>query len=181
MKANLGVSLIELLTVISIVIIMASIAANFQSLIINQRVSSDQHRLRQLIATARQEAIRSNTNVVLCPLVNTLCVSDWNNTIFAFTDDNGNEKLDNHERIIYQWPSDERSVTLRWNNRRYLRFKAIGLNKDPGSFTLCPGNIEKPETKAAMLTINMGGRSYFQRDNNNDGIVDQYGRNLSCP
>ncbi len=181
MKVNLGISLIELLTVISIIIIVASIAGNFQSLIMNQRLSSDQHRLRQLIVTARQEAIRSNTTVVLCPLVDKLCVSDWNNTIFAFTDGNDDEELDNHERIIYQWPSNERSVALSWNSRRYLRFKATGMNKDPGSFTLCPRNIEQPETKAAMLTINMGGRSYFQRDNNNDGIVDKSGLNLSCP
>jgi hypothetical protein len=31
-----------------------------------------------------------------------------------------------------------------------------------------------------MLTINMGGRSYFQRDGDGDSIVERNGKNLSC-
>jgi type IV fimbrial biogenesis protein FimT len=116
----------------------------------------------------------------VCPLSKQSCSSNWGQTLTIFTDNNNDEKLNGEDRIIKVWPDNERAVDLNWNNRRYLRFKATGINKDPGTFTLCPKDGEDKDELAKMLTINMGGRSYFQRDGDGDNIVEKNGKNLSC-
>ncbi|ROR94741.1 type IV fimbrial biogenesis protein FimT [Sinobacterium caligoides] len=175
-----GTTLIEILTVLAIITTLSSQLGGFEHLLIRQRITADGLTLQQLLSLARYNAVRHNDNVVVCPYSNQRCSNNWNNAISVFSDHDGNKQINDNDQLLRVWQSEGRDSDISWNNRRYLSFKANGMNKNPGTFTLCPKHGEDKDKQAKMLTINMGGRSYFQKDHNQDGIVESYNAGPDC-
>lgn len=108
-----GVTLVELMVTISILAILAAIAApNFASLMLTNRLASQTNGVMAAVTTARAEAIRRNQRVVVCRYdgINTngtvpatlacnTAGGAWGGLV-VFNDANANNALDVGEELI---------------------------------------------------------------------------------
>ncbi len=97
-----GFTLVELMTVIGIVAIMAAIAfPNFTSTMRSNRVATSSNELLATLALARSEAVRSGGGGVCASDNGTGCSGDdWNAGWIVWTDGNGNRVKDGDEPVI---------------------------------------------------------------------------------
>jgi len=71
MKRQAGFSLIEMMTVVAILIVLAGVGIpNMQEMLVNQRIKTTSSDLFASILRARSEAIKRNTDVTMSPNVN---------------------------------------------------------------------------------------------------------------
>ncbi len=95
-RNNLGVTLVELLVAVTVLIIAASIAApSFSDTMRNQRLSSRSFALQQDLAFARAEAVKLQGNVALAA-----GSGGFRNGWMVFEDVDADETRDGDERIL---------------------------------------------------------------------------------
>lgn len=91
-----GFTLIELMTVLLILAVLATLAApSFKSLIVNQRVKSAISDLQASLFLARSEAVKRAAQVSVVP-----DSGDWKNGWVICVDANGNSSCDTGEMVI---------------------------------------------------------------------------------
>ena len=104
MRRNAGFTLIELVTTMSVVAILAGVAApSFAGLLERQRASAAMNSLMTHMALARMSAITRNRRAVLCPSTDghhCETSTDWSAGWMLFADNDGNRKPDANEDII---------------------------------------------------------------------------------
>ncbi|WP_199609377.1 GspH/FimT family pseudopilin [Flocculibacter collagenilyticus] len=154
MKKN-GFTLLEVLVVVGIVGILASIALpNLSSFLESNRVENKLQELNRLFAYARGEAISGETFVTVCPLVNRTCTNDWSKEIVAFIDDNNNQTREANEA--------ELRVSGPLNSNDFLQFANAALtyesrgmlaNNDAGGrFIYCPSYKNNINSRSLDIT-----------------------------
>nr|WP_079235505.1 MULTISPECIES: GspH/FimT family pseudopilin [Pseudomonas] len=151
-------SLIELLTTISVLAILVSIAApSMSEWVQRERNNSHMNELLSGVRFARASAITRNGTVSVCAGV-VVCAdkSDWKSNVMVFADGNNNGEMDEGDELLrmfsisdlYHWD---------WSNFRgkaYLSFKPNGMTHSMnGTFTLCDGSKE-----VSRAVINTAGR-----------------------
>ena len=104
MRRSAGFTLIELATTMSVVAILAGIAApSFAGFIERQRASAAITSLMSHMALARVAAISRNQRAVLCPTSDGAhCESstDWSQGWMLFLDEDGNRMLDGSDEVV---------------------------------------------------------------------------------
>lgn len=104
MRRNAGFTLIELATTLSVVAILAGIAApSFAGFIEHQRASAAITSLMTHMALARVAAITRNQRAVLCPSSDGIrceASSDWSAGWMLFHDEDGNRTPDGSDEIV---------------------------------------------------------------------------------
>lgn len=99
-----GFSLIELLVVITVLAVLTSLAApSFRSIVADNLVKTSANELFYAIQLARNEAVKRNTMVSICPSSNqSSCTSNgnWNVGWIIFEDVNASGSRDNSETLI---------------------------------------------------------------------------------
>ena len=104
MRRNAGFTLIELVTTMSVLVILAGIAApSFVAFLERQRASAAMNSLMTHMALARMSAISRNRRAVLCPSSNgdeCETSTDWSAGWMLFLDDDGNRTADASDEII---------------------------------------------------------------------------------
>ena len=104
MRRNAGFTLIELATTMSVVAILAGIAApSFAGFIERQRASAAITSLMTHMSLARIAAISRNRRAVLCPSadgVHCEASTDWSTGWMLFVDEDGNRKPDASEEVL---------------------------------------------------------------------------------
>lgn len=105
-----GFTLPELLIVIAIIGILASIGTpNFQGVMQGLRISAAANDFLAAIYLARSEAIRLGARVDLVPKD---ADGDWAKGWVVFVDENGNQRPDAGERIVYSHDAVGRGMSI---------------------------------------------------------------------
>ena len=97
-----GFTLTELMITVAVLAIVVTIAVpSFTNLINSNRLTAAANELVATVQTARMEAVRRNSSVVLCPTVNGTACSGTNwERLMVFSDEDGNGAADADEPVI---------------------------------------------------------------------------------
>ena len=141
--APCGFSLLELISSIAIIGTLTSIAIpSFNNYIERSKIKSTNIQLHRVLSLARQNAISTGKDTYICELISeNQCNNhrpfraNWSNGWLAYTDINGNAKLDDQDDII-QTHKNTKNVGVVFNQRGRLRFKSNGSARSAG-FYLC--------------------------------------------
>lgn len=138
-----GVTLIELLTVIAIVAILAAIGVpSFQETVVRNRTAAQSNEFLSALNFTRSEAIKRGHSVTLCRSINaTTCATagGWENGWLAFSDPNGNGTMDTGETSIRVWAALGSGFTLKGNTgvAGTIRYDARGMAQNTGHLLMC--------------------------------------------
>lgn len=179
-----GVTLLELLVVVSMVAIAVTLAAPAMAeLLTRTRADSYIWQLQEAIHLARNSAITRRSPVTLCPhAAVAVCGNDWREGYQLFVDSNGNRELDIDEEIIHVGEALADRDSLRWSSfqhRTSLQFTRTGTTAHQnGTFLLC---VNGDARFARAVIITKMGRPRLSRDENHDGVHEGAdGRPLRC-
>ncbi|MGL5047644.1 MAG: GspH/FimT family pseudopilin [Shewanella sp.] len=152
-----GFSLIELITVLVIAAILATIGVpSFVSIYDDIRASSSISRIQQTLQFARNAAINYGSRVTVCPIENNKCTSNWQKGFAVFTDTDPIEVLDSSDKII-RLEGEFNSLDFLNYNRSSIRFQADGLASGTnGTFKYCPRTKDHKSSRAVI--VNQAGR-----------------------
>ena len=142
MQKNSGFTLLELLSAIAIVAILSSISVPYlHDMVINQRRHVEQKRLLATLSYARSMAISHGKFVTVCPSTDKRhCVSDWQQSLVVFTDQDTKANVDEHDTVL------RRVNALAYGklhlkafpSTRYFRFHPNGFSDNQnGTFAYC--------------------------------------------
>lgn len=146
MKKSLGLTLHELLCVVAITSILATIAVPALSAFNQQsRANHLYNYVFTLIQYIRSQSAFLYEDVILCPTTDEFnCVNDWQQPLMLFVDNNKNRRRDESEPIdrkIDLLNEGEKFIWKASGTSRYMRFHTNGLTSSQnGSFTICPNN-----------------------------------------
>ena len=172
-KSNLGMTLIELMIGIGITSILTTVALpSFNDFIVQLRVDNEISRLARLLLAARNHAISSGANVIICPLGNNgACSGNWHEELSVFIDNNNNQQFDsaNNELLIATKSPIKSGDVLKYaQNRTKITYQATGhlFGLSNGTLRYCPKGHEE---KSRAIVVARSGRFYATTDSNNDG------------
>lgn len=179
-----GFSLFEVLIVIAIVAIFATISLPFLKKIYdysNEKILQTQ--LLHIIQFARQEAQTRGMPVTLCQSSDkTACSGNWLDGQLIFVDENKDGVVNTNDQVLSAIQTNSIHGLLRWrsfpSNRNDLLFLPDGeMRNNNGTFWYCPDAGGLP-TWAIMLSKT--GRARITYPNKNGVILDAEGRPFQC-
>lgn len=188
---NRGITLIELLAAITMLVILASTALP-ELQISTHRTAGETAitELARLIAKGRADAVNHGSLVSLCSLQQLTPApkcrkGEWLSPLTLFIDRNGDSVLDGQDQILSErsLPAVAGSLLFRSfpAGRTALQFDALGFtNHQTGNFSWCADTGDAHT--AHQLIFNNTGRTRLARDSDGDGIREgANGNNLICP
>jgi type IV fimbrial biogenesis protein FimT len=161
MKAQHGLTLIELLVIAAILAITSGLAAYFlTSALESARAGAARSDLLSSLALASGRATVAGSRAVLCPSVNSIECSDdpdWSRGWLVFLDANASRELERGEVVVRKHGALPGRVRLRTTaGRARIVFQASGGNAGSNvTFTLCDG---RGRAMARSLVLANDGR-----------------------
>jgi type IV fimbrial biogenesis protein FimT len=185
MKAS-GVTLIELLSGLAIILIMFSIAIPSFTRIHSRSVATASiNWIVGAVTFTRHAAITHRIITTICPspLDKTDCQGKWHDGVIVFADHNADAILNGKDFLIKRIHADTVSGSIKWRafrNRQYLQMTQQGhTNYQNGNFVYCP--IDRDLHFARQIVINMQGRTRVVHSQNDEGErIDRKGKLLRC-
>lgn len=184
MPRTFGFSLLELLIVMALLGILASIGApGFQAALRDREGELALRMLAAQLALARTTAIERGVRVTICPSADGLgCSDDWRSGSMVFTDLNG-DRLVNPGDLLVRVNLTAISGSIQWRafqSRQYLQIDPMGfMRNQSGNFTYCP--VDGDARLARQLVVNATGRTRLAIDTDGDGLrEDSSGQPLRC-
>ncbi|ALO34140.1 hypothetical protein CMT41_04890 [Colwellia sp. MT41] len=184
-NSSKGFSLVELMITIAVAAIMITIAIPSMTVfLVKMRIDNEISQLNRLVLSARNSAITMEQNVIICPLENGVCTTNWQNELTAFIDlDNNGLYTDDPlapDTLVKIKAATTAGDTITYAGQTSIRFAPTGtLTTAASIFIYCPQN-DKSLGRAIVLSIS--GRTYVTTDANNDGHDEfRNGGNVICP
>lgn len=156
---TMGLTLIELLTTLTIISILALVSMPATDWIHSNRLKSTIRQLHSEVQLARTIAIKQQKLITVCGSINgTTCNKQWyGGELLVFHDINVNHELDSNDELIRRVSLPSMNIYWKGSNRRYMRARANGTLVEWGRYTACG----KKNTNAALqLVYNRMGRAY---------------------
>lgn len=179
-----GVTLIELIIVVSILSIIIMISApSLNSFTTRNKMTVQVNKLAQAITLARHSAITLNKVVTLCRSEKQLqCQGKWQQGMILFVDHNKDHKLNGDDYILREFEAFPEGDVIFWRafgNKQYLQMSPRGYTRyQNGTFTYCP---KEGLEYARGIILNATARVRFTKDTNDDGIDEgANGKPLRC-
>jgi len=175
MYNNKGLTLIEVMIVITFITILASLAApSFSNILRRQQVRGEADILFSLVYLARSEAIKRNKVVTICKSDDGMvCGGSWSDGWIVFADSDKDGSRDNEEILILSG-SVGGGYRLEWTafgSNNYIRFTQNGLTlSQNGSFKLCPSDNDV--RFARTVVISKTARVRLPKDSDGNGIFE---------
>ena len=160
-RAQSGVTLIELLVTLSIAVILMAIAVpGFQDFFRRNRIDSSVSELMGALNYARSEAIRRGVRVSICRSgtgANCTTTQPWQEGWIVFTNPNDDNNVDAGEEIMRVHHALPAGVTLNTDFTNRITYQPDGriTNSVGGSFFLCHGGT----TDARRIVVIGTGRA----------------------
>ena len=182
MNRQRGFTILELMAVVVITGILLSVGLpSFQTLMFNNRITSQLNLFSSSLALARSEAVRANQRVVVCPSTDgATCIDDPNwengwitfidrNANFQVNDDGGGNPLDDPcaatagddaaddciLNYVAQLAAD--NLTLRSDTTdNYFSYNGLGQGLEVAHFRICD---DRGADHAKVINISVTGRS----------------------
>lgn len=185
LRSKRGFTVIELMTVLSIMSAVLMLAATgFVQIKKNNRLLSEVYAFRASINKARSEAMAQRTFVTICRSSDgsTCSTGDWNVGYIGFSDADGSgNPSDPNSIILSHSPSNQLNIDYSATDGR-LRFNSRGFALGfEGTLTVC--DDRGAEYAKALIILPVGGvRSAVDDPNSPDGIVNfnDGAGNVSC-
>lgn len=160
-----GYTTVELMTVVAIAGVLLAIGVpSFTSLMQAQRITTTVNNLFAAVNLTRSEAIQRGVRVDLVPADGT----DWANGWFVLIDQNGNQKPDPGERIIFSSGPVPKGIVIRSSfsdsKRPYLAYTGSGRTR----------------TNANSQTPQLGSWSITLDDHSRRIVINFLGRPRVC-
>ncbi|TKS55335.1 prepilin-type N-terminal cleavage/methylation domain-containing protein [Luteimonas yindakuii] len=161
-RRNAGVTLIELMTVLTVLAVSLTIGLPaFTDTLTRLRVQTAMHRISADLAAARSTAIARRSQLVVCPrTADHRCRedSDWTEGWMFFLDPDGNRQPEDDADILGSREAMPKGLTVN-ATRRYLRYQHDGRSAHSNqTVRLCAG-----EQLAGTVVVNNFGRVRSER------------------
>jgi type IV fimbrial biogenesis protein FimT len=156
---QLGVTLIELLVTLSIVVILMTVAVpGMQEFMSTNRLSTTTTDFMGTLNYARSEAVKRGTQVTACMSANgSSCATsgDWSQGRIVFLDVNGDGTVDSGDgdTVLRTSAATASGYTLK-GTVDAITFERNGSTHDTGTVTLC---VNSDEAKAQSVIITAAG------------------------
>lgn len=158
MKTMHAFSLLELLTCLSISVIILSLAVpSLQETMQRNQKTQSVNQLLGILQYARGSAVFRRSTIGICSGTNSCNATlDWRNKLLVFADTNQNGQLDINEQLL-RTDSLPNELVWHWSNfrdRNFLQFERDGTTRAlNGTLTLC-----KNGQPLHQVVINLAGR-----------------------
>lgn len=146
----LGFTFLELTITLSLIGLVSAIALpSFGNLLANTRLTNTANQLQTSLQMARNHAIINHLTIIVCRAANSQlseCEDEhpsnvnWHHGWMIYQDDNGNNKLDASDQLLYVFKNNGLAVVF--NQRGRLRFFPDGSSRSAG-FYICGKNSEQ--------------------------------------
>lgn len=186
MNKSRGFTLIELMVVIAIVAILASLAApSFKQLIQSNTISSSVNTFLADMRYARSESIKRGGNVVMCrsnePETTQACNGStnaskgWATGWIIYHDNNSNGAPDANEILRVQSPIASMDTILDQASVPKYKFSFVATGRLPlaNATTLQFGGGNYANTVQRVVCVNVGGRARVAGDGYKSCSTDQ--------
>jgi type IV fimbrial biogenesis protein FimT len=185
-KKHSGFTLIEGMVTLSVIAVLLSTGVpSFSAMIKNNRLTSENHALRAVLATARFEAKAQRATVTVCRSTNAVdcSVGDWADGYIAFIDLDEDGHVDSGEQLLERHTRDNQGVAVSYSQvADILQFDSSGYATDSnGTFTFCDN---RGATEARGLVVSAVGVMRTARVSEKEGsthiVQDHVGNDVTC-
>ncbi len=136
-----GFSLIEIMIVLVLMSILASMSTSMGSLLERFRLDSASQSSVGSINLTRSEAIKRGSLISICRSTTGLdcdnTSTDWSTGWTIFTNPNGNDQIDVGEEVIRYHNGLSASLKMTWSGGNTLTFNPRGRPVSSGTFVVC--------------------------------------------
>ena len=185
-RAQRGVTLIEVMTVVGIVAVLLAVGVpSFREFVARNRLDGAAQELMTSLNYARSEATRRGAQVTV-RLAGTAGSKNWGSGWSMFVDADGDGTLDAGEEVIKQGMAVPAPLTVIGSSgfHTFVAFNRDGrlTNAGSGYFVLCegPSLTEGGQSRARAVLVNGAGRVRMAARNSSNVPVTDTGAVTSC-